>query len=387
MTRCPDTFSHLNRFILHVLIFTTGNFHSRLNNQKLPSDFNKGRGSQVNPHNRFFAQRYEAGDDAKMAWEIEDDENPSTQFIEIFPRSILSENNSPDLGFRYGINPYNGCEHGCVYCYARNSHEYWGFSAGTDFEQKILYKPDASRLLEETFQKTSYEPGHIMFSGNTDCYQPAERKFNITRSLLKIFLKYRHPVGIITKNSLILRDMDLLKELNELNLLRVTISVTTLREGTRRLMEPRTSTIRQRLHAIEQLVKEGIPVNVNMAPIIMGINNDEIFNLVKTVGELGAYSVSYIMVRLNGQVAQIFEDWVYKTFPDRAAKILNQIKDTHEGTLNESRWGDRMRGKGLFAEQVKDMFDLAKRKYITATPPPPMTFDLFSRNPSQLSLF
>jgi DNA repair photolyase len=347
----------------------------------------RGRGAQLNPSNRFLSASYEETNDPRMAWEIEEEENPVTQFIEVFPKSILSENNSPDLGFRYGINPYNGCEHGCVYCYARNSHEYWGYSAGTDFEQKIMYKPTAGKILEETFRKPSYEPDFIMFSGNTDCYQPAERRFGITRELLSIFLKYRHPVGIITKNSLILRDLDLLLQLHEHNLLRVTISITSLREETRRAMEPRTSSVKQRLLAAETLVKHGIPVNVNMAPIIMGINNDEIFDLVRTVGDLGAYSVSYIMVRLNGQIAQIFEDWVTRVYPERAAKILNYIRDTHGGALNESEWGTRMSGKGKYAEQVQDMFALARKKYLTATPPGPVTFELFRNNPNQLSMF
>lgn len=338
----------------------------------------KGRGSQVNPHNRFFRNEYVEEEKQVMPWD-EPEENPRTQYIDIFPKAILSENNSPDLGFRYGINPYNGCEHGCTYCYARNSHEYWGYSAGIDFETKILVKKNAPELLEEAFQKKSYQPDHVMFSGNTDCYQPAERKFELTRKMLGLFLKYQHPVGLITKNSLILRDLDLLKELNEKNLVRVTISITSLREETRRLMEPRTSSVYQRLKAVETLVKSGIPVNVNMAPIIYGINSDEIFDLVKTVGDLGAYSVSYILVRLNGQIAQIFEDWVRKAFPERAEKVLNQIKHTHGGTLNESRWGVRMCGEGEYADHIKQVFDLARKKYITAPKPEPMSFADFVR--------
>lgn len=351
------------------------------------SEIVKGRGAQANPHNRFFRNEYVENDDPVMPWD-EEQPNPKTQYIEIFPKSIFNENNSPDLGFRYGINPYNGCEHGCVYCYARNTHEYWGYSAGVDFETKILVKKNAPELLEDTFRKKSYKPDHVMFSGNTDCYQPIERKLEITRKLLGIFLKHRHPVGVITKNSLILRDLDILKQLNEENLLRVTISITTLREETRRLMEPRTSTISQRLHAVDQLVRAGIPVNVNMAPIIYGINSDEIFELVKTVGELGVYSVSYIMVRLNGQVAGIFDDWVKRTFPERADKILNQIKSTHGGTLNESRFGKRMSGEGKYAEQIKDIFHVARKKFVIAKAPPPMSFELFKREVNgQMSLF
>lgn len=324
-----------------------------------------------------------------MAWQLaEEDEPPKTQFIEIFPKTILTNNKSPDLGFDWSINPYNGCEHGCTYCYARNSHEYWGYSAGVDFEQKILVKKNAVQLLEETFSKKSWQPQMIMFSGNTDCYQPAERKFELTRECLKVFLTHKHPVGLITKNALILRDLDLLKQLNELNLLRTTISITTLREDVRRVMEPRTSTIAQRLKAVEVLTKEGIAVNVNMAPIIYGINSDEIFELVKTVGALGAYSVSYIMVRLNGQIAIIFEDWVRKTFPERADKILNQIKETHGGTLNESNFKTRMKGEGKYAEQIADMFKLANKKFIQPREIPPIDYDLFVRGDcNQLALF
>lgn len=358
-----------------------------MSSKELPIEFNKGRGSQINPHNRFLSSKYEKGNDPIMPWDFEERESNKTKYIAVHPKNILSENDSPDLGFKYGVNPYHGCEHGCVYCYARNSHEYWGYSAGADFEEKIMYKPNAEKILDETFRRKNYEPDMVMFSGNTDCYQPAERKFGITRDLLHVFLKHQHPVGLITKNSLILRDLDLLKKLNEKQLLRVTISITTLKEETRRLMEPRTSTIKQRLLAVETLVKEGIPVNVNMAPIIMGINSDEIFDIVKAAGELGAYSVSYIMVRLNGQVAQIFEDWVIKTFPDRAQKILNQICESHGGTLNESRWGNRMTGQGKLANQIKDLFEIARKKHITASPPPPLNFNSFIRNPEQFELF
>jgi DNA repair photolyase len=348
----------------------------------------KGRGAQINPHNRFAALRYEDDADLPPAGEADPEEQKKrTRFIEVFPKTILSENDSPDLGFRYGINPYQGCEHGCVYCYARNSHEYWGYGAGTDFEEIILYKPSAPRLLEETFRRTSYTPDHIMFSGNTDCYQPAERTFGITRSLLDVFIRHRHPVGIITKNALILRDLDRLKELHARGLLRVTLSITTLREDVRRVMEPRTSSVRQRLHALETLTASGIPVSVNMAPILMGINSDEIFDVVRAAGERGAYGVSYIMARLNGQIAGIFEDWVRKRFPDRAEKVLSQIRDTHGGTLNESEWGARMRGKGHYARQVEDMFRIARKKYITAGPPPELNFSQFRRDPGQMTLF
>jgi len=348
----------------------------------------KGRGAQNNPHNRFLSNRYEDAGEQRMSWDIDETEGPGrTTFTEVYPRTILSENDSPDLHFRYGINPYQGCEHGCVYCYARNSHEYWGYGAGTDFETRILYKPRAAELLEKTFRSATYEPGPIMFSGNTDCYQPAERNFGITRELLKVLLRHRHPVGIITKNALLLRDMDILEQLHERGLLSVTLSITTLREEVRRAMEPRTSSVQQRLQTLSELTSRGIPVNVNMAPIIMGINSDEVFDLVREVGERGAYRVTHIMVRLNGQIAGIFETWLRSYFPDRADKVLNQIRDTHGGKLNESQWGARMKGRGQYASQIEAMFRIASGKFIQAEEPPPLRFDLFSRNPDQYGLF
>jgi len=350
----------------------------------------KGRGSQSNPHNRFLKNSYVETDEAKMTWQIEEeseDDNPRTQIIETFPKSILSRNDSPDLGFNWSINPYNGCEHGCTYCYARNTHEYWGYSAGKDFEEKILIKKNGAQLLEENFRSGRWKPEIIVLSGNTDCYQPVERKLELTRSLLKVFLKYKHPVSLITKNALILRDLDILSEMARLNLVSATVSITTLREEVRRVMEPRTSSVAQKLKAVEELVKAGIPVNVNMAPVIYGINSDEIFDVAKAVGERGVSSLSYIMVRLNGQVAGIFEDWVRKTFPERADKILNQVKETHGGTLNESRFKTRMKGEGKYAEQISDTFKIARKKFITAPKPLPLNYDLFSANPTQLALF
>jgi DNA repair photolyase len=326
-----------------------------------------GRGAGTNPHNRFLSARYESTDEAVMWWqeeELDEEKKRRTSFIEVHPKSILSENNSPDIPFRYSINPYNGCEHGCVYCYARNSHEYWGYSAGRDFEEKILYKPDAPQMLRKIFQSGKWKPELIVLSGNTDCYQPVERQMMITRKLLEVFLEHRHPVGIITKNALILRDLDLLCELNKQNLVSVIISVTTLHEELRRAMEPRTSSVTNRLKAIETLSAAGIQVGVNMAPIIPGLNSDEIFTLVEEVAKRGAVSVGYIMARLNGQIATIFEDWIKATLPERADKVLQLIRETHGGTLNESRWKTRMKGEGHYADNISAMFKVAKRKFL-----------------------
>ena len=266
----------------------------------------------------------------------------------------------------YSANPYQGCEHGCIYCYARNSHEYWGYSAGLDFEKKILVKKNAPQLLEQKLQGKNWQGDTIIFSGNTDCYQPIERKLKITRKCLELMLKYKHPTGIITKNSLILRDLDVLKELADLHLIRVSISITSLSEETRRIVEPRTASIKQRLKAVEVLAKHNIPVNVMMAPIIPSINSHEILPLVKKISELGARSVGYTIVRLNGAIAEIFKDWIEKTLPDRAEKVLHQIEACHGGNLNDSRFGTRMKGEGEFAKQIALQFKIARTKYLSS---------------------
>lgn len=325
--------------------------------------YHYGRGAQFNPQNRFAAQE-RVIEHIEGVDEDAENENRRTQYLEIFPKSIVTKVNSPDLGFNWSMNPYQGCEHGCIYCYARNSHEYYGYSAGRDFEEKVLYKKNAPQLLEAHFNKKSWVPELIVLSGNTDCYQPAERKFEITRELLKVCLKFRNPVGIITKNSLILRDLDILEELNEHNLLRVTLSITSLNEEVRRKMEPRTAAVQQRLKTLQVLSGAGIKVNVNMAPIIPAINSSEVFDLIKTTGQHGANSANYILVRLNGHNGELFADWVQHNFPDRAEKVLNLIKETHGGTLNENRWNVRMRGEGTYAQQVRSMFQLAVSKFL-----------------------
>lgn len=347
------------------------------------------RGAQTNPTNRFLKGEYEWRDDYLEYCRLEEEEVESdrTKYVEVFPKTIVTKNNSPDVPFTWSINPYQGCEHGCIYCYARNSHEYWGYSMGKDFERVILHKPDAPRMLEKWFRKRGYQPEMIALSGNTDCYQPAERKMEITRSLLKVFADYRHPTGMITKNALILRDLDLIQELHQHNLVRITLSITTLNEELRRFMEPRTSSIRNRLKAVEEIAKLGIPVNVNLAPIIPGLNSHEVFDLVKAAADHGANSANYIMVRLNGQICDIFEDWVYKHYPERANKVLNQIRESHGGHLHDSDWGKRMKGEGNVAQQIKDMFDLARMRFLPQKKTPPLNVEAFRIPGSQMSLF
>ncbi|WP_291965385.1 PA0069 family radical SAM protein [Maribacter sp.] len=350
----------------------------------------KGRGAQKNTSNKFSTYSYETRDDflefCRLEGEVAD--RNKTQYLPIFPKTIVNEVTSPDVGMSYSMNMYQGCEHGCIYCYARNAHEFWGYSAGLDFERKILVKHDAPKLLEAKLKSKSWKATTIVMSGNTDCYQPAEKEFQLTRKCLEIFLKYRHPVGIITKNALILRDLDILKELNEYGLIGVNISVTSLSEETRRILEPRTTTIKKRLEAIRVLSENGIPVNAMLAPIIPGINSHEILNLAKAVSDSGAVSMAFTVVRLNGAIGEIFTDWIRKTLPNKAEKVLHQIQECHGGKLNDSRFEVRSRGDGKIATQIHDMVRLAKRTYFRDRSFPKLNTDLHeSYKDGQLKLF
>lgn len=353
-------------------------------------EYIKGRGAQLNTHNRFLQQERIIRDDFLnyCALENEGADSNKTSYLEIFPKTIINRVTSPDIGLMYSMNPYQGCEHGCIYCYARNTHEYWGYSAGLDFERKILYKANAAELLEKKLRSRNWKAQSIMFSGNTDCYQPIEKKLEITRSMLQVLLKLKHPTSMITKNALILRDLDILKEMAAKRLIHVSISITSLSEETRRSLEPRTASIKKRLDTVKILSENGIPVNVMMAPIIPSINNHEILSLVKKVASLGAQSAAFTVVRLNGAVGRIFTDWVRKAYPDRADKILHQIEDCHNGSLNDSRYGKRMRGEGKFAEQIAKQFKLAKKLYFKDHEFPKLDFTLFDKHQTnQVSLF
>jgi DNA repair photolyase len=349
-------------------------------------EFFKGRGAQVNTHNKFLKSKYvlehiEGLDEQFL-------ENTATQIFEETPKKIVSESNSPDLSHMFSINPYQGCEHGCIYCYARNTHEYFGFSAGLDFERKIIVKRNAAELLEQYFNKKNYQPVCILLSGNTDCYQPLERKLKITRSLLQIFLQYRNPVSIITKNNVILRDLDILRELGKLNLVHVNISITSLNEQLRQKLEPRTVTASGRLGVIQKLTETGIPVRVMAAPIIPGLNSSEIPSIIKAAADRGAVAAGFTIVRLNGSIAEIFSDWIYKAFPDRAEKVLNMIKACHDGKLNDSDFGRRMSGDGNIAQSIHQMFRMATNRFMGDGVMPEFDYSLFvPKGGRQTSLF
>ena len=348
------------------------------------TEYQKGRGSQINPRNRFlklqYAREYIEGidEDATM-------NHPRKVYLES-PKKILSENKSPDIPFRFSINPYQGCEHGCVYCYARNVHPYWGFSAGIDWESKIIAKKNAASLLEKVFLKSRWKPETIMLSGNTDPYQPLERQLELTRSMLKVFVKYHNPVGIITKSSLIGRDVDLLKYLAKRRLTRVFFSITTLEEKLRRILEPRTSNAQKTLKTMGDLSKQGVQVGVMMGPIIPSINDHEIEQILKSAADHGAISASFTLARFNGDVAEIFADWLYKNFPDRAKKVWNKVKSLHGGQVNDSRFGKRMSGEGNYASMIKTIFSASRRKYFDEIEIDPLRTDLF-RKGGNLNLF
>jgi DNA repair photolyase len=316
------------------------------------------RGAPENPANRFEKIHLEPDAD----WNPEEDVLPRTQFLVDHSKTAIAYNDSPDIGFNASLNPYRGCEHGCIYCYARPTHEFLGFSAGLDFESKIMVKLNAPELLRAELSSPKWKPQVIVMSGVTDCYQPVERKLKLTRRCLEVLAEFRNPVAIITKNFLVTRDVDLLSELAKNNCASVCLSVTTLDKDLRKVMEPRTSPPQARLAAIRQLSEAGIPVSVNVAPIIPGLTDHEIPAILKTAREAGATSAGFTIVRLPYAVAPLFEKWLETHFPDRKEKVLNRIKAMRGGKLYDAQWGKRFSGEGIFAEQIAAMFDVARRK-------------------------
>jgi DNA repair photolyase len=316
------------------------------------------RGAPENPANRFEKIHLEPDED----WNPEEDAAPRTQFLVDHSKTAISYNDSPDIGFSASLNPYRGCEHGCIYCYARPTHEYLGFSSGLDFESKIMVKLNAPELLREELSSPKWKPQVLVMSGVTDCYQPVERKLKITRRCLETLLEFRNPVGMITKNSLVTRDIDVLSELAKHQCVSVCLSITTLDTGLRKVMEPRTSPPQARLNAIRKLAEAKIPVAVNVAPIIPGLTDHEMPAILKAAHDAGATAAGFTIVRLPYSNAPLFEKWLETHFPDRKEKVLNRIKSMRGGKLYDAQWGKRMRGEGIFAEQIAMMFDVARRK-------------------------
>jgi DNA repair photolyase len=324
----------------------------------------RGRSSGYNPKNRFLALHLEPIEDS--SWydgETEIDRKIPTRFFIDTSRTVLARNDSPDIPFTYSLNPYRGCEHGCIYCYARPSHEYLGFSLGLDFETKIMVKQDAPELLRKAFMRKSWIPQVVAMSGNTDCYQPIERSLRITRRCLEIFLEFKNPVSIITKNFLITRDIDILSELAKLNLVSVAVSITSLNYKLTRKMEPRTSSPAKRLELIEILVKNAIPVGVLIAPVIPGLTDEEIPSILRDASERGAVFAGMQMVRLPYAVKDLFIDWIRREFPERENRIISRIKQVRDGKLNSSEFKERMSGTGETARAIRRLFEVSCRKH------------------------
>jgi len=342
-------------------------------------------GSNIDPPIRFETVRQEP-DLEHLEWDQEHLwtlNNRKIEYIDDASRSIVSENSSPDIPFRYSVNPYRGCVHSCAYCYARPGHEYLGFNAGLDFETKIIVKRQAANLLREFLAKDSWRPEPITFSGVTDCYQPAEREFRLTRQCLEVAWECRQPVSIITKNALVLRDLDLLHSLSANQLVHVYVSITTLDPELARDMEPRTSIPPARLRAIRMLSAAGVPVGVMTAPIIPGLNDSEIPQILEAAKEAGAISANYILLRLPLTVEPVFVEWLQRTQCLKAEKVLSRVQDSRGGKLSNSNWGERMVGRGEIAEQIKKMFRVFRQRYGLDGKMPPQNCDLFRPPPSQ----
>jgi DNA repair photolyase len=319
----------------------------------------KGRGASWNPQNRFEKLEYVVDEDAHVE---ENPDVPRTIYLRDPTRTIIATNDSPDIGFDASINPYRGCEHGCIYCYARPSHEYLGFSAGLDFETKILVKEDAPVLLREELNAKKWEPKVIVISGVTDPYQPIERRLGITRGCREVLAEFRNPVGLITKNRLVTRDADILGDMAQWNGVRAFVSITTLDPNVQRLMEPRTSSPELRLDALAKLSDAGVPVGVMVAPIVPGLTDHEMPAILAAAKKAGAKWAGFVVLRLPWAVAPLFEQWLGEHFPDRKEKVLNRVRDLREGKLYDAKWGVRGRGTGIFAEQIQALFDVSCRR-------------------------
>jgi DNA repair photolyase len=313
----------------------------------------KGRGASSNPPNRFEQLHIEL--DAEERHARAETGCPTVFFVDN-TRRILARNESPDVGFTFSVNPYRGCEHGCVYCYARPSHEYLGFSGGLDFESKVLVKTRAPTLLAEAFSKKSWTPQVVAVSGATDPYQPVERRLQLTRRCLEVFRSFRNPAAIITKNHLVTRDVDILAQMASLDLIKVMVSITSLRTEVAGKMEPRTSRPARRLEAIEKLAAAGVPVGVMLAPVVPGLTDEEIPDILSAAAQAGARSADYIMLRLPGIVEPLFLSWLEDHYPGRAEKVVSRIRSVRDGRLNDSRFGRRMRGAGVFAKVLNEVF-------------------------------
>ena len=349
----------------------------------------RGRGARSNASGRFEAQAREAFDDG---WTIEDAE-PGQLLTTITPEKakvIISRNDSPDIGFSASINPYRGCEHGCVYCYARPAHAYMGLSPGLDFESKLFFKPDAARLLEAELSSPRYRPEVIHIGGNTDPYQPQERNLRVTRGVIEVLTRFRHPFTVITKSALILRDLDLLAPAAVAGLARVAVSITTLDRKLARSMEPRAATPEKRLDAVRRLSQAGVPVVVMFAPCIPGLNDHEMDAVLERAAAAGATGAGYVALRLPREIKDLFREWLDTDHPDRARRVMSLVRQMRGGKDYDAQWGKRMKGEGPIAELMAQRFRAAKRRYGLDAPLPPLDLTQFRIPPKagdQMGLF
>ena len=335
----------------------------------------RGRGASDNPANRFIPIYHERD----QPWDHADDPAPATRFFRDNSRSALASNDSPDIPFTYSLNPYRGCEHGCAYCYARPTHEYLGFSAGLDFETRILVKEDLPELLRKELLSPKWVPQSVSISGVTDPYQPVERRVRLTRRCLEVLAEFRNPVAIVTKNALVTRDADLLAGLAQFRAAAVFVSVTTLDSELARRLEPRASAPAARLRAVEELAKAGVPAGVFVAPVIPGLNDHEMPGILRAAAGAGACCAGYMIVRLPGAVAGVFEAWLEQHYPDRKEKVLGRVREAHGGELNDPRFGMRMRGEGPWADLFRDLFRVTRRKAGIPEEFPQLSADAFRR--------
>lgn len=364
---------------------TNRNDIDSINQQQDQKKYLTGRGAQINTKNRFLkneiTREHIEGIDE---WEEED---VKTVYLEQESKSIVNKVDSPDVGMSYSMNPYAGCEHGCIYCYARNVHEYWGYSAGLDFERKIIVKKNAPQLLRKFLMKKDWDATPIMLSGNTDCYQPAEQHYRLTRKMLEVCNEFNQPVGILTKNAAILKDIDVLREMAKKKIVSAMVSITSFNEDLRRVMEPRTTTAKQKLKVINELSNAGVRMGIMMGPMIPGLNEHEMQRIMKAASDNGATFTAYTFIRLNGAIKFLFHDWLYKNFPDRADKVWHLIEQSHDGKVNDTRWGLRMRGEGSIAQVVNQQYKNYGKLYGMNAEEWSLNRSLFKRPGEQIKLF
>ncbi|CAN7565896.1 PA0069 family radical SAM protein [Phyllobacterium sp. LjRoot231] len=346
----------------------------------------RGRGAGINPTGRFEAESRHVYDDG---WETIEDLPPFKTEVQIEkPRTIITRNDSPDIGFDRSINPYRGCEHGCIYCFARPTHTYMGLSAGLDFESKLFAKPDAAKMLDKELSRPGYAAKTIAIGTNTDPYQPIEKKWRIMRDILQVLEAHQHPVGIVTKSALVMRDQDILARMAEKGLAKVALSVTTLDGKLARTMEPRASTPTRRLQALRSLSDAGIPVSVMVAPIIPGLNDHEIERILDSAHAMGALEAGYVLLRLPLEVSPIFKEWLLRNYPDRYRHVLSLVRSMRGGKDYDAEWGKRMRGEGPYAWQIGRRFEIAAKRLGINVNKRRLRTDLFEATPGseQLSL-